>query len=231
MNYIWDTIIKAKRKNINVDEITFKLAKVYSPYLELAMNYINFEIDENTKDIEINPFYRFGYIFNELFNPDNTENSEFREELLNCILHYINRIDVYNGMNKAEFNRMFIKKDIEDGYFGEDIKNSWELFSKDEKDTITTQMINMYQTGSSVEIARKAILGVFHDGYVYFNSVTKDEILIFAGIKELDKYKQKMMFLIEMFLPVDFKYKIYWSKHFGIIGNDELMKEDSIVLY
>ena len=136
-----------------------------------------------------------------------------------------------SGMNKHEYMRKFIKKDIENGYFGDSIGEKWKLFTLEEQETITTQMIDMYQTGSSVEIARKAILGVFHDGYIYFNKVLKDELLIFAGIVEKDVYKAKMQFLIELFLPIDFKYVIFWSKHFGIIGNDELMKENSIVLY
>ncbi|MBQ3544185.1 MAG: hypothetical protein IJA34_04270 [Lachnospiraceae bacterium] len=231
MNYIWDALIMAKRKNIDIKELNFRLADIYSPYLELAMSYINFEITDNTKEIEVNPFYRLGSIFNRMFEPDNTEYTEFREELLNCMLHYINNIDIYSGMNKNEFMRMYIKRDIESGYFGEKLKEKWSVFSLDEQETITTQMINMYQTGSSVEVVRKAILGVFHDGYVYFNTVKKNELLIFLGIVELDIYKAKIDFIIELFMPIDFEYKIYWSRHFGIIGNDELMKEDSIVLY
>lgn len=231
MNYIWDALIMAKRKNIDIKELTFRLADIYSPYLELAMSYINFEITDNTKEIEVNPFYRLGLIFNRMFEPDNTEYTELREELLNCMLHYINNIDIYSGMNKNEFMRMYIKRDIESGYFGEKLKEKWSVFSLDEQETITTQMINMYQTGSSVEVVRKAILGVFHDGYVYFNTVKKNELLIFLGIVELDIYKAKIDFIIELFMPIDFEYKIYWSRHFGIIGNDELMKEDSIVLY
>lgn len=231
MNYIWDALIMAKRKNIDINELTFRLADIYSPYLELAMSCINYEIDEETKEIEVNPFYRLGFIFNKLFAPDNNENIEFREELLNCMLHYINNIDIYTGMNKNEFMRLYIKRDIENGYFGTEIRDKWKFFNLDEQDTITNQLINMYQTGSSVEIIRKAVLGVFQDGYVYFNKVKKNELLIFTGISELDRNKEKMELITDLFMPVDFEYKIYWSRHFGIIGNDKLMKEDSIVLY
>ena len=231
MNYIWDAIIKAKRRNIDTSQLNFCLADIYSPYMELAMSYINYEIAEESTDIEVNPFYRFGFIFNRLFQPDIVENTEFRKELLNCMLHYINNVDIYTGMNKHEFMRMYIKRDIENGCFGESVKDKWCLFKLEEQETITTQLINMYQTGASIEVLRKAVLGVFHDGYVYFNTVLKNEVLIFAGIKELNIYKDKMNMLIELFMPIDFKYKIYWSRHFGIIGNDELMKEGSVVLY
>lgn len=231
MNYMWDTLILAKRKNIDIDNIFFKLAKVYSPYLELAMKYINFSLDESTTELEVNPFYRFGYIFNRMFMPDDEESMELREELLNCMLHFIYNIDIYTGMNTHEFMRMFIRKDIENGYFGEEMKKFWKLFSLTEQESITTQMIDMYKTGSGAEILRKAVLSVFPNGYVYFNRVLNDEILIFAGIREKDIYKHKMSFILKMFMPLDFKYRIYWSQHFGIIGSKELMKEDSIVLY
>ncbi len=231
MNYIWDTLILAKRKNIDISNINFKLAKVYSPYLEMAMSYINYELEENTTELEINPFYRFHAIFNRLFQPDDEEYMELREELLNCMLHFIYKIDIYSGMNKHEFMRIFIRKDIEQGYFGKHMQEGWELFSQSEQETITTQMIDMYQTGSGVESARKAILGVFHDGYIYFNKTLKNELLIFAGIREREKYKRKMEFLLEMFLPLDFTYRIYWARHFGIIGREEIMKADTVVLY
>lgn len=231
MNYIWDTLILARRKKIDVDTIYFKLAEVYSPYLEIAMSYINYEIKENTTELEVNPFYRFHDMFSRLFMPDNEDYKELREELLNCMLHYINNIDIYSGMNQHEFMRVFIRRDIENGYFGEHMQKEWNLFSQTEQETIMTQMIDMYQTGSGVEIARKAILGVFHDGYIYFNKTLKNELLVFAGIQEKEVYKRKMEFLLEMFMPLDFTYRIYWARHFGIIGREEIMKTDSIVLY
>lgn len=231
MNYIWDTLILAKRKKIDISNINFKLAKVYSPYLEMAMSYINYELEENTTELEINPFYRFHAIFNRLFQPDDEEYMELREELLNCMLHFIYEIDIYSGMNKHEFMRIFIRRDIEQGYFGKHLQEGWELFSQSEQETITTQMIDMYQTGSGVESVRKAILGIFHDGYIYFNKTLKNELLIFAGIREREKYKRKMEFLLEMFLPLDFTYRIYWARHFGIIGREEIMKADTVVLY
>lgn len=229
MNYIWDTVIKAKRKNIDTSQLSFLPADIYSPYMELAMNTINFELGEET-EIEVNPFYRFGYIFNRMFQPE-MDNYELRKELLNCMLHYINNIDIYTGMNVHEYMRLYITRDIENGYFGIDAKEKWKLFNLDEQEIILTQLIDMYRTGSSVEIARKAVLGIFPDGYIYFNKVLKNEILIFAGKKERPVYAEKMKLLLDLFMPIDFCYEIYWSKHFGIIGNDELMREGSIVLY
>lgn len=231
MNYIWDTLILARRKNIDISNIIFKLAKSYSPYLELAMPYINFELEEDNAELEINPFYRFHAIFTRMFQPDDEELEELRQELLNCMLHFIYNIDIYSGMNRHEFMRMFIRRDIEQGYFGEELQQEWKLFSRSEQETIATQMIDMYQTGSGVESVRKAILGVFHDGYIYFNKTLKNELLIFAGIREKEIYKKKMDFLLQMFLPLDFTYRIYWARHFGIIGREEVMKADSIVLY
>jgi len=220
----------ARRKKIDTTELTFLLADIYSPYMELAMNSINYVITEDTKELEVNPFYRFESIFNKLFEPE-ADNMELRKELLNCMLHYLNNIDIYAGMNRHEFMRLFIRRDIENGYFGETMKKRWKLFHQEEQETITTQMIDMYQTGSSVEIARKAILGVFHNGYLYFNKVQTDEIIIFVGVKEKEIYREKLQFLLELFMPVDFNYRVFWSKHFGIIGCDELMRGDSIALY
>lgn len=231
MNYVWDTLILAKRKNIDIKDIIFRLAEIYSPYLELAMSCLNFELSDEDKELEVNPYYRFGWIFEKMFLPDNLDYRELREELLNCMLHYIYRIDIYSGMNAHEFKKVFIRKDIESGYFGDTNKDRWNYFKADEKDSVLNQMIDLYETGSSIEVLRKAVLAVFFDGFVYYNKVNKNEVLIFAGIRRREEYEKKMQFIIDIFLPLDFNYRVYWAKHFGIIGREEVMHADSIVLY
>jgi hypothetical protein len=37
--------------------------------------------------------------------------------------------------------------------------------------------------------------------------------------------------ILEVFLPLRFRTEIYWDYHFGIIGNEEAMKVDSIAIY
>lgn len=232
MNYLWDTIIKAKQAGVNLDEITYRAAKEYSAYMEMSFQDMNVLMNPDMdKTVEINPYYRFFDIFKNMFDLDNMEDVEVRNELFDWMIHLIGSIDISLGMNKQEFYRRFIQDDIERGSFGDEAKDSFSYFTQKEKEYVTRQMAELYQLNAPIHLLRKIIHFVFRYSYVYVNNLDKPEILIYAGVKKLEQYIQKMNFILEMFLPLGYEYRIYWDKHFGIIGRAATMKVDSIVLY
>lgn len=232
MNYLWDTIIKAQHAGVNVDEITFKVAQSYSAYMEMAFEDINTLMEKDMeKTVDINPYYRFFEIFKEMFDVENMEDITVRNEVFDWMIHLIGSIDVNMGMNKQEFFRRFVQRDIENEYFGQNVKENFSFFTQFEKEYVTSQIVNLYKLNSPINILRKVVNYVFKYSYVYVNNVDKPEILIYAGVKKLEQYIHKMDFIIEVFLPLGYEYRIYWDKHFGIIGKEVTMKVDSIVLY
>lgn len=232
MNYLWDTIIKAKQAGVDLGELKYQVAKEYSAYMEMSFQDMNVLMSPDMeKAVEINPYYRFFNIFKEMFDVDNFEDVEVREELFDWLMHLIGDIDVNLGMNKQEFFRRFVERDIEQGAFGISAKESFAYFKPLEKEYITNQIVNLYRLNAPVNILRKVVNFVFKYSYVYVNNVDKPEILIYAGVKELEQYIEKMNFILEVFLPLGYEYRIYWDKHFGIIGRTATMRVDSIVLY
>lgn len=232
MNYLWDTIIKAKQAGVDINEITYQVAKEYSAYMEMSFQDMNILMNpEMDKTVEINPYYRFYSIFKEMFDPDNIEDMAVRNELFDWMIHLIGSIDVNLGMNKQEFFRRFVEADIERGAFGTSVKESFAYFKPLEKEYITNQIVNLYRQNVPINILRKVVNFVFKYSYVYVNNMDKPEILIYAGVKKLEQYIEKMNFILEVFLPLGYEYRIYWDKHFGIIGKTATMRVDSIVLY
>lgn len=232
MNYLWDTIIKAKHAGVDLGEIRYQVAKEYSAYMEMAFQDMNTLMEPDMdKVVEINPYYRFFNIFKNMFDMDNMEDVEVRNELFDWMIHLIGSIDVNMGMNKQEFFRRFVQAEIERGDFGEEAKESFSYFTELEKEYVTSQIVNLYKLDAPVNLLRKIVNYVFKYSYVYVNNLDRPEILIYAGVKKREQYIQKMNFILEVFLPLGYEWRIYWDKHFGIIGKAATMKVDSIVLY
>lgn len=229
MNYVWDVIILARQLGVEIKKINFVEAKSYSPYMELSYKDINSTIIEG--DIEVNPYYRFYEIFKDLFNINNSEEVELRETLFDILMHFLSRIDTYEGMNKREYYKKILLKDIENGLLGSILKEKIQLFSVNEQDILAHNIIRLHTTGEMLYLFKDTIKKIFKNPTIYANYEVKDELLIYIRDNKTDLNEAKLEFIKEIFLPIKFRVEIYWEHHFGIIGVDETMKINSIALY
>lgn len=235
MNYVWDTVIKARRLGINENRLYFTIAKEYSPYMEMSFQAINeLLVNEDPAkevEVEINPYYRYHEIFKNMFSLEYDEDKELKEEIFNWCIHLLAKVDVNHGLNLREFLRIFVEEEIEAGRFGEDMTEYWQEFSLEQKEFVAHKIIDEYHLGHQIHSLKEAITYVFPDSYIYTNHLEKSEILIYAGKKQREKYEKQMEFLKKMFLPLEYSCRVYWSKHFGIIGVNETMTVGKIALY
>ena len=160
MNYIYDIFLKADEQNVNREKIRFKQAKVFSPYMEIAFDEINFTDIPRDKQIEINSFYRFQEIFQELFDSNFEENIELRNTLFDILIHYLGEMDLKSGLSKNEFYKMFLLKDIRKNVFGKDLNTNIDFFNKEEKDIFLNSLITLYKTGTSLELFNKVLVKI-----------------------------------------------------------------------
>lgn len=235
MNYIWDTVIKAEKLGIDEKQIRFVLAKEYSPYMEMSFLSLNelLQNEDITREIavEVNPYYRFHEIFKNMFTLEYDEDRGLKEELFDWLVHLLVKVDVNHGMNLREFLKRFIEEEILDKDFGEDMKEYWSSFDREQKEFISSKIVELYHLGRPIHTLKEVVAYVFHDSYVYTNNIDKAELLIYAGKRQKEVYEKQMNFIIKMFLPLEYSHRIYWSNHFGIIGMDETMCVNKIALY
>ncbi|WP_129599946.1 hypothetical protein [Anaerophilus nitritogenes] len=231
MNYIWDILLKADCQNTNREKIVFKCAKVYSPYMEIALEDLNkTEIDE-TLIVEVNPYYRFFSIFKNFFDVNFKESIELREVLFDIIMHYLGNIDLKQGLSKQEYYKKYILQDILDNIFSENIKEHIKYLNKREQDILLSSLIRIYTTGVSLELFKSVVNQIFEKSIVYINQDHKKEILIYIGQVKTKELENKIQTIIDLFLHIEFKVFIYWQYHFGILGMDHTMKMENMVLY
>ncbi|MFJ8087152.1 iron-dependent peroxidase [Lysinibacillus sp. NPDC095746] len=229
MNYIWDLLIKAEDEGLSKKDIYFHLAEAYSPYMELSPQLLNAQdVDQH---VEVNPYYRYYGIFNGLFHPDNTSDIEFRNYLLDTVLHFLAEIDRMQGMNKREFYIRFILREIEADVFGKLVRDNIHAFTKKEQEIVALNMLRLYRTGEEIYLLKDTLKRLFKNCMIYVKSEDQDELLVYIRQKQTEQNERKVQLVQEIFLPIGFHMEVYWQYHFGIIDAEETMKLDRIALY
>lgn len=231
MNYIWDMLIQAEKIGIEMGDITFVPAKVYSPYMELSFADLNCLLDEVDPKIEVNPYYRFYGIFKEMFLPDIEEYYGLRRVLFDLIFHHLAEIDFYTGMNRQEFYKIFLGEEIGDGCFGEEIKRLWGEIEDSGQQAILDGALQLFQTGESLVLFGNILCGLFPGSSMYQNRLEKEEVLIYLGRKKDAIEERLITMIVHLFLPFQYTYRVYWESHFGIIGEEGTMGIGHIQLY
>lgn len=230
MNYIYDIFIKAIEENISIEKIKFKQAEIYSPYMELSISNINSNRLPQDEYIEINAFYRFQEIFQELFNINFKENTELKNVLFDILIHYLCELDLKQGLNKNEFYKKFLFEDIINNVYGEELAKNIIYFNKEEKDIFLNSFITLYKTGTSLQLFNKILSKIFKDSTVYLNKENPKDLYIYLGKYKDEVLKGKINAIIDTFLPISMKIHLFWDKHFGILGSDNTMKINDIVM-
>ena len=229
MNYIWELAIHALQKGIDDNTIFYTIGQPFSAYMELSMECMN--ETEIPEQVEINPFYRYFDIFKQLFEPNLNENKQIIEVCHDLAIHHLKDIDVLMGMNKREYYIYFMIKDLEQGYFGEYIKQKINVFTAEEKKILANNLLKLYETGENIYLLRDTIKKIFTNTYIFSNAQEKDEIIFFLRTKKTEQKQQKLEVIKYLFLPFKCTVEVYWETIFGVMGVKELMKMEHIINY
>lgn len=231
LTYIWELLLGLEQQEKKIDSITFQVAKEYSPYMELSFEDINRVTVEEGETVEINPYYRYHEIFKNLFLKDNKQQEQMRAILFDILIHNLYEIDKYMGMNRKEFYREFVEENIKSGQLGQKISQLWKEIEKKEQIQIAMALLKLYQLGHSISLLKEITKKIFPNCYLYHHSYEANEILLYIGIKKDRKQNIKVELLEMLFLPLEYKMKVYWKHHFGIIDIEETMYLDQMELY
>ncbi len=229
MNFGWQLQIRAIEENVNPKKIFYKKGEPFSPYSEISFEDLNNK--EILQEVELNPYYRFFSIFNQLLDANLDENQELIKVLFDNLYHHLLDIDMFQGMNRREFYITFMIKNIEEGYLGKVLKENFSIFSKKEKRYIANGILSLYETAECIFILKKVTKEVFIKSYIFSNTDNKDEVVFYLRVKETEVNRKKIEFIKYLFLPYKYNVEIFWEYIFGVIGEDEFMKNDEIVIY
>jgi len=230
MNYAWEAVLQAEKEHGDRDAMRFVEAVNPSPYIEVSVEDLNLESPEEDR-IEINPLYRLGDVFGQLFDRNTEGLEQTREAFFDVCMHYIVQLDLREGLSKEDFYYRLTAADIRRGQYGGAAGERFLLFDKAEQKLILRSYLQFLKTGNYLEEFRRVMTQLYPHTCIYENNDRAFELLVYLGIKETEQERERTHFLRDMFLPIQETVHWFYEHHFGIIGVDETMMIDEAVLF
>ena len=230
MNYAWEAALAADQAGILREEIRYVSVNNGSPYTEIAMGTINSQ-DLEQKTVEMNPLYRFSKEFSVLFDRNLAGYEKGREIFFDVVMQYFVQLDLRQGMSKQEYALRFFLKDLLEGVCGNQAAKVIERYEKENIRRLLRLVLKLYQCGSSIYLFREVMKCMYPDSLVYASNEAVRQVLVYIGATETERERERLEFLEDMFLPVNYQVYLFWEHHFGIIDVDETMEMDKIVLF
>ena len=207
MSYIWE----------NYDENNeYVINKSVTPYLEV--------FDNSTHKIAVNPLLRFASIFGDII----TNLSEYADSLNTVALHYLAMMDKSFGMNYFQMLLEIIRNDFINGYYGQKVKNLWEIMNDKDKNT------SLYYTALRLLNDDKSFFMEALGKSFPASSLAYDKesalYFLYIGAENTSYNKSKLELLITLFANINMtlKLKTVWKYHYGVIGDQNTMRINAI---
>ena len=224
--YIWGT----------QETVEFKVSEEISPYMEMNENIINQNMSK--KILEVNPYLRFFDIFYHLseinINKDklNLKFLLFKDDFENKTLLYLRKLDFIKGTTVLDLYCEKLIGEMEKGIYGEKIKKYIKEISEQDKEIIALGIIKrIFYEYEEFKILKIVINNFFKDNIIYRNLDNENKIILYLNYERNKQNVYRMKMIKEVFLPLGFELKTYWSHHFGIINLDEVFKIEKMGVF
>ena len=229
--YIWYSLYMLLSKNKDPKIIRYQTSNKLSAYFELNMEELNYELIEKEVVIETNPFYRFTDIFSEIMNPDLQEGIELRKEMENIILHILGNLDLQEGLNKRIIMNRLIEQKIESGRYGESVKENFKVLTRIEKIIIADGLQDKYKCMKELEVFKKVFSKIYIDSIIYDSLEEQEQIILYINEEKTEENKKKEKLIEKLFLPLGLTSRVFYKRHFGLMGVEETMKIGEMVIF
>lgn len=230
MNYAWEAALAADEAGITREELRFKPVRNGSPYTEVVLETINSSRMEQPV-VEVNPLYRFAEEFSEVFDVNLTGYETSRELFFDIVMHYMVQLDLRQGLSKQEYALRFLLTDLLEGVCGSQAARVVRHFEKEKLRRLLRLILKLYQCGSSIYLFKEVMRCMYPESLVYASNEAVRQVLVYVGVKEQEEERERLEFLQDMFLPINYQVFLFWEHHFGIIDIDETMELDEMVLF
>lgn len=229
MNLAWEAALCADISGFDREDIRYIPSKNGSPYVEVILESLN-AATLTQPEVEINPLYRFAALFSNMFDINLNEYQMSRELFFDIYIHYIVQLDLRQGLSRKQYQLRYILKD-----FLADVCeiNSEPVILQMEPEHIAVLLRliwKLYRCGGSILLFREVMKVMYPSSIIYENREKANQLLIYIGEKESEKEKAQMELLQAVFLPINKQVYLFWEHHFGIIGIDETMKMDEMII-
>lgn len=230
MNLAWEAAICADKSGFDREDIRYVPSKNSSPYVEVILENLN-ATTLTQPEVEINPLYRFAALFSNMFDINLSEYQKSRELFFDIYIHYIVQLDLRQGLSRKQYQLRYILKDLLADVC-EINSESVILQMEPEHVAVLLRLVwKLYRCGSSILLFKEVMKVIYPSSIIYESREKANQLLIYIGEKETEKSRGQMELLQAIFVPINKQVYLFWEHHFGIIGIDETMILDELVLF
>ena len=230
MNYTWEAVLAAERAGIRREDIRFVPVRNGSPYAEIVLENLNSGGLERP-EVEVNPLYRFAKEFSAVFDLNVEGCEKTRELFFDAVMQYMVQLDLRQGLSRQEYALRFLLKDLLYEVCGSQAARVIQNFEGDKIRRLLRLIQKLYQCGSSIYLFKEVMRCMYPDSMVYASNEAVRQVLVYVGVKETSEERERLNFLRDMFLTINFQMFLFWEHHFGIIDVDETMEFGEMVLF
>jgi hypothetical protein len=229
--FLWQVYQEAMGEDVPLESIEFKIASELSPYFEVnAESIITHDLFSAPKNlVEVNVFYRFEQIFDTIIQAKKV-NPILLQKLVNMIIHYLASLDFIANQDIVDIQLQLLEKDIHNGNFGSFVKDHLHYFLEKERKVLIKYCRCLYIIGGTLETFVSVVQELYPNSYFYKDRRKPNHYLLYLPVAESSTNEVKINVLKEMFAPLELDITICWNDHFGIIGENQLMILDEILI-
>ena len=166
-------------------------------------------------------------IFQDLLH--NMGDSEYLRHLFDAAVHILAAQETLSGLSKRDFYVQMLKRELEGGGFSASIAQALQLLSEEQKRGVASLLLAQYETGSSLLVFRQALTALYPQAMLYQLKPHPEQLLLYLGLANADRRIVQM--LEDLFLPLQYQVRIFWTKHFGVWDVDATLVFDEIEIY
>lgn len=222
MEKIWEYL------SDNLAQVKFQQMKDFSPYCEMEEDCIKHG-KQGKQILELNSFYRYEDIFYSLFVQEDLS-EEVRNWLFDVMFHYIVCLEFGQGCSGHEIRIRKEQKNLLSNVYGKKIAEWYKHLTKEQKYLIGYYMECQRTSGASIHTFASAITGLL-ECVVYKNLIESKTLIVYVSESKSQEMETTIQCVEELLLPLDYEVRTLYREHIGILGEDNTMMVEEIIIF
>lgn len=209
--------------------------KNYTPekefILPVAVDSSGVEMWGGDKRAYVNPLIRFSMVFQPVYQLTREQGGSKELGCVeNLIFHWLALLDQKLGMDYNSFLDWLYADDIEHGYYGEQCREMFSSIPYESQRIILRHLRYYRQNEERTSQLENCIVDLFPKSRIYFHSL-ENKYLIYLPYEATPCNRTLLELTVFLFLDVNFDWELFWQEHFGIIGREQTMHIDQMIIY
>ena len=117
------------------------------------------------------------------------------------------------------------------GVYGDKAAEIFVGLTGEEQLAVADELYHVMETGSGLDSFCRILSQIFTSAVVYQVKKHPQVIYIYLGREKDVTLNARWELLKDLFLPMGFEIRVFWEKHFGIMGVDSTMRLGNIAIF